>query len=66
MDDKDIYRAAQELIKQFEEDALLIAMKRTEGFSNQEEAGEAYYWNEICNAIEFLTLPTELSSETIQ
>ena len=66
MEDLDIYRAAQELIKQYGEEALLKSMKRTEGFRSQGDNEGAYHWNRISDAIEFLTLPPDLTSDQMQ
>lgn len=62
----DIYRAAKIFIKKHGDSALLEAMKNEEGLSLKGDSQGAQTWHKITNAIEWMQIPKNLKSETIQ
>jgi hypothetical protein len=63
MNEIDIYRAANLLIKQHGEEALLVAVKKNAKFSELGDKEGARVWNRIADAVTWLTIPANMVSE---
>ena len=66
MKQKDIYRSANLLIEQYQEGALLEAMKRQIELRDKGDETGAYYWQKIGDAITFFQMPADLHDGNFQ
>lgn len=65
MDDLDIWRSADVLLKQYPEDAALIAARRADALLDQGDVDGFHVWKRIAAAIETLTRATPSARDSL-
>lgn len=66
IEEKDIYRAANIFIDKHGNAALLESMKKEEALFTNGDIEGSRVWHKITNAIEWMQMPENLTSETLQ
>ena len=64
IEESDIYRVAQIYIDQYEDTALLEAIKRVEKYHSIGNEDGMVLWNKIADAIQWIQMPVDLVDTT--